>query len=176
VGQGDDLPGAADPAPGHGRDEAVVDPVDQERTELRPDPGVAAEQVPQPGHQHRPGLGRGQPRRPADRPAEEEISLVVGLCGRVQVDRGQPARAGADPVDALPAGQQPRQLGLAGGHPLQGRRGQGQLLAAPGRRLDSFPGQVAVPGQEDHWRTPVGPVWLGLEVDMVAPAGVCSDR
>jgi hypothetical protein len=143
VGQGDDLPGAADPAPGHGRDEAVVDPVDQERTELRPDPGVAAEQVPQPGHQHRPGLGRGQPRRPADRPAEQQVALVVGL---------------------------------AGGHPLQGRRGQGQLLAAPGHRLDRLPGQVAVPGQEDRWRTPVGPVWLGLEVDMVAPAGVCSDR
>jgi hypothetical protein len=43
VGQGDHLPGAAEPAPGHGRDEAVVDPVGQEPAQLGPDPGVAAQ-------------------------------------------------------------------------------------------------------------------------------------
>jgi hypothetical protein len=176
VGQGDHLAGAADPAPRHGRDEAVVDPVDQEPAQLRPDPGVAADQVPEPGHQQRPGLGRLQPRRPPDGPAQQQVALVLLPGRRRQVDRGQPARARADPVDARPGGQQRRQLGLAGGDPLQGRRRKGQALAAPGHRLDRLPGQVLVPGQGDHWRTAVGPLWLGSEVDMVAPAGVCSDR
>jgi hypothetical protein len=178
VGQGDDLARAGRPAPGHGRDEAVVDPVDQEPAQLRPDPGVAAEQVGQPGHQQRPDLGRLQPRRPPDRPAQEEVALVVGLGGRVEVDRGQPARAGADPVDPRPAGQQPGQLVPPGRHPGQGRRVQGQPFAAPGHGLDRLPGQVAVAGEGDHRRpgTNVGPLWLGEEVDMVAPAGVCLDR
>src|SRR4029450_2993323 len=75
----------------------------------------------------------------------------------------------ADPVDARPGGQQRRQLGLTGGDPLQGRRSKGQPLPPPGPRPDRPPGQVLVPGQGDHWRTAVGPVWLGREVDMVAP-------
>jgi hypothetical protein len=176
VGQGDHLAGAADPGPRHRRDEAVVDPVDQEPAQLRPDPGVAADQVPEPGHEQGPHLGRLQPRWPPDGPAQEEISLMVGLGRRGQVDRGQPARARADPVDAGPGVEQRRQLGLAGRDPLQQRRGQGQPPAAPGHRLDRLPGQVLVAGQGDHWPTVVRPVWLGGEVDMVAPAGVCLDR
>ena len=77
VGERDHLAGAADPAPRHGRDEAVVDPVDQEPAQLRPDPGVAADEVAEPGHQQRPRLGGLQPRRPADRPAEQQVALVV---------------------------------------------------------------------------------------------------
>jgi hypothetical protein len=161
VGERDHLPGGAGPAPGHGRDQAVVDPVDQEPAQLRPDPGVPAQQVAQPGHQQSPGLGRIQPRRPADRPAEQEVPLVALLGGRVEVDRGQPAHAGADPVDPGPAGQQGRQLGLPGGDPLHGRLGQRQPLTAPGHRLDRLPAQVAVPGQSDHWLCVVVAVWLG---------------
>jgi translation initiation factor IF-2 len=169
VGQGDDLAGAAEPPPGHGRDEAVVDPVGQEPAQLGPDPGVAAEQVPQPGHEQGPGLGRGQPRRPGHGPAQEQVALVAGLGRRVEIDRGQPAHAGVDAVHPGPAGQQGGQLGLPGGDPLQGRRVQGQPLAAPGHRLDRLPGQVAGTGQDRHCRPAVGAVWLSEDVDMVAP-------
>jgi hypothetical protein len=169
VGQGDHLPGAPGPAAGHGRDEAAVDPVGQKAAQLGPDPGVAAQQVREPGHEQGPDLGRGQPRRPGHGPAQQEVALVAGLSRRVEVDRGQPAHAGADPVDPGPAGQQRRQLGLAGRDPLQGRRGQGQRLAAPGHRLDRLPGQVAGTGQDNYRHSFVMAVWLSKDVDMVAP-------
>jgi hypothetical protein len=94
---------------------------------------------------------------------------VTGLGRRVEVDRGQPAHAGADPVHPGPAGQESGQLGLPGRDPLQGRRVQDQPLTAPGHRLDRLAGQVAGAGQGDHGRPAVGTIWLSEDVDMVAP-------
>src|SRR4029453_16649412 len=100
---------------------------------------------------------------------EEGIAVVAGRGGGIEVDRGQPAHAGVDPVHPAPAGQQGGQLGLPGGDPLQGRRGEGQAFAAPGHRLNRLPGQVGGTGQGDHWRSTVRAVWLSEDVDMVAP-------
>jgi hypothetical protein len=94
---------------------------------------------------------------------------VAGLGRRVEVDRGQPAHAGVDPVDPGPAGQQGGQLGLPGHDQLQGRRMEGQRLAAPGHRLDRLPGQVTGTGQDNHGHSFVMAVWLSKDVDMVAP-------
>jgi hypothetical protein len=91
---------------------------------------------------------------------------MAGLRRLVEVDGGEEAHAGVDPVDAGAARQQGEQLGLAGGDPLKGRRRQRQPLATPGDRLHRLAGQVAVTAERDQGgRSSVGAVWLGWKVE-----------
>jgi hypothetical protein len=80
---------------------------------------------------------------------------VAGLRRLVQVDAGEEAHAGVDPVDAGTTRQQGEQLGLPGGDPLQGGRRQGQPLAAPGDRLHRLACQVEVAAERDQGAVPL---------------------
>jgi hypothetical protein len=86
VRQRDHLAGAANRPARHRRGEAIVEPVAQEPAQLRADAGVAAQQVAEAGDQQRPRLRGRQPRRAADRPAEQQVALVAGLRRLVEVD------------------------------------------------------------------------------------------
>jgi hypothetical protein len=147
VGERDHLAGAADPAARDGGGEAVVEAVDQEGAERRGDPGVPGQQVGEAGGQHRPRLRLRQPRRAADRPAEQQVALVEALRVGVEADPGQVAGAGGDPVEGTAALQQGEQLGPAGGHPLQRGGVQRQALTLPGDRLDRLGGEVLMAAQ-----------------------------
>jgi len=101
---------------------------------------------------------------------------VAGLGLGVEVDRGQPAHAGVDPVDAGP----PASSAASSACPAatRSRAAGARASRAPPQATASTASRIRSrgPARVITRRSVVAAVWLSEDVDMVALPGVCLDR
>ena len=98
VRQRHDLARAPDAGTGHGRHQPRVERFGQPLAQRGGHPGVPGQERAQPDGDQRPRVGLVQPRRPAGRPGQQQVALVLALLRLREPDAGQRAHAGVHAV------------------------------------------------------------------------------